>query len=405
MIRYAILAVLLVLLIAPALTLAQTATPQPPVDVRAVNLAFPDIQIDVRVHNRRGQAVTELQPQMLRILEDSQPTTGQIEVTAQIATATTPQVSVTLSDGKKEELRTRGAAIGVVFDATTLLNTGAPAGTDAITAGREAIEQFLGQTAQKAPNDPEIMSLFIPIDSPAQQAQVADFATYTPDRNALINVLRNLVPRTGKTSLYATIQQAVELTGDAALQQGRPAVVLVVSDGGDSISGESFTSIISQANERGVTIISFGVGADSVLIERGGGFQLNQLASSTGGVYVQRPDAAAATAAFDTKVTAAPDSLHTLRYRSGLRDDGRTHQIIVEVALPDGTVTSQPISLNLSGVLTSTSQLAPVNDVLMRQYLLFAVPVALLVSLLIVVAKGAFHWNSSRSLSNSDTRH
>ncbi len=398
---FLLLTVALVLCFQPALS--SVAQSSQKVDIRAVDISFPDITIDFRVKDASGRDVLDLTPRDVQVIEDGGTVISAVELGQQIADTSDPERTVNLSDGQNlETLTTTGAAIGIVFDATTVLNGGDSA--NHVAAGRQAIEQFLAQTGIQAPSNPEILSLFIPIDSPEQQVQPAELVDFTHDRNAVINYLRQMPSRSGKTNLYAAIQEAVEDTATVAQQQGRNAVVLVVSDGGDAISGDTFNAIIERANASGVRICAFGVGTDKSLNEQQGGFRLNQLASATGGVYVQRPDEAAASSAFASTVTATPASLYTLRYRTSLIDDGKRHNLVVQVTLPDGTVNSQQVEFTGSVVPNPDMQLAPLGDVLLRKYVVVAVPIALLVSLLVVAVIGGLRWNRSQSLSRGITR-
>lgn len=382
-----------------ALSQAQSAAK---VDIRAVAINFPEITIDIRVKDGRGRDVLDLDTRNVQVVEDGTTTITPLEVTQQTTDMSDPDRAISLSDGQQETLKPTGAAIGIVFDATTMLNGGAS--TDYVAAGRNAIEKFLQQTGTQAPGNPEVISLFIPIDSPEQQIQPEEFVTFTYDRNAIINHLRTFQSRSGKTNLYAAIQQAVVDTATTAQSQGRNAVVLVVSDGGDAISGDTFNAIIERANTSGVKISAFGVGTDKNLNEQQGGFRLNQLASATGGVYVQRPDDQSAANAFSSTVTATPASLYTLRYRTNLIDDGKRHHLVVQVTLPGGQVNSQQVEFTGDAPILPGMQLAPLGDVLLRQYFVIAVPVALLGSLIVVLIMGGVRWSRSQSLSKGITR-
>jgi hypothetical protein len=174
--------------------------------------------------------------------------------------------------------------------------------------------------------------------------------------------------------------------------------VLVVSDGGDAISNDRFDRTMSQAQANMVKLVTFGIGADKNLIDQKGGFRLAQLAKTTGGLYVQRPDDAAASDAFHKTVVAAPAALYTARYSTALLDDGRKHRFVIQVTLPDGQATSQPVEFTTLLDTDDVSHVIPLG-VLLRQYLVIAVPVALLVSLLIVLMMGGIRWARSQSMS------
>ncbi len=369
------------------------------VDVRAVALRFPDITVDFRVKDGGGRDVIGLEERSIQIIEDGTTIITNFKLERQTADITSPERRLNLSDGKKsEEIYATGATIGVVFDATTLLNDAKNNEHDYLVEGRHAIEQFLLQTGVQAPRDPEAISLFIPTSSPDQEVQPADLAEFTQDRNAVINYLRAMPARTGKTNLYDVIQQAVETTARVARQRGSEPLVLVVSDGGDAISKDSFDRTISQAQANMVKLVTFGIGADKNLAE--GGFRLAQLAKTTGGLYLQRPDDAAVSDAFRKTVVAASAALYTARYSTALLDDGRKHHFVVQVTLPDGQATSQPVEFTTLLDADDVSQVIPLG-VLLRQYLVIAVPVALLVSLLIVMMMGGIRWARSQSISRA----
>jgi len=404
--RYISMAVALLVLLAPRLIVHAQSPAE--VDVRAAPANFPDIVADFRVKGANGQYITGLTSSDVRIIEDGTAITN-VTWASQRADKSKPTLTVPLSDGKTEELSTTGATIGVVFDATTLLNgaQGAGTGADYLAEGREAIKQFLFQTGPQAPNNSEAIGLFIPIASSDQKVQQdvpdANAEGFTQNRNGLINTMLTTEVRTGKTNLYDAIREAVEDTASVARQRGSAAVVLVVSDGGDTISAGSFDALIQQASANKVTVIAFGVGTDRSLNEQRGGFRLNQLASTTQGVYLPHPDAAAAKNAFDTVVAATPAEIYTISYKTALIQDNKQHSFMIQVTLSDGSgqASSQPIPIVFPPA--SSQPKSGLNQALLR-YLRIAVPAALIVSLLIALLMGALRWSRSRSVGKLSTR-
>jgi hypothetical protein len=305
---------------------------------------------------------------------------------------------------------TTGASIGIVFDASQLLNgTGAGAG-DHLGAARAAIEAFLLEPGDpppprtRSPGNMERVAIFIPADQPAQALQPDGLPGFTQDRYAVINTLRqNLPVRQGKTSLNAAIQAAIDATARDAQENGGKAVVLVVSDGGDALTGDSFNSLISQASQKQVQIVAFGVGTDKAL--KNNGFRLKQLAEATGGIYLERPDANGAGSAFQRVVQSQPAAIYTVRYDTRIIDDGKSHTVVLEVVTPSGT-RSYPFPLTYAGVTTGVT-LAPLGDVLLRQYFMFAIPIAVMLSLLLTLMSGVIFWVSSASsgITRGKTRH
>jgi methylmalonyl-CoA mutase cobalamin-binding subunit len=238
------------------------------------------------------------------------------------------------------------------------------------------------------------------MDNPAtQQIQPDEFATFTHDRGGLKNYLQNMTPRTGKTQLYAAVQKAVEKTAEAALQQSSEAVVLVVSDGGDAISGDAFNEITRQAGERGVTIITFGFGTEEAL--ENNEFRLSQLAEITDGMYRREPDAQAVKEVFENVVQVTPSGFYSVRYETELLEDDSQHTVRIEV----GNVRSQEISFAPTrGANNSESDLKPLRNVLLWKYFIFALPASLLASLIITLTMGGIKVAKSRSLSRDRTR-
>ena len=97
---------------------------------------------------------------------------------------------------------------------------------------------------------------------------------------------------------------------------------------------------------------------------------------------------------------AAPAALYTARYTTALLDDGRKHRFVIQVTLPDGQATSQPVEFTTLLDTEDVSHVIPLG-ILLRQYLVIAVPVALLVSLLIVLLMGVIRWTRSQSMSRA----
>jgi hypothetical protein len=358
-------------------------------EIHATTVAFPQVTIQFSVHDATGRRVVGLGQSNIRLVEDGNPI-PQFALDSQIADTATPVQQVALSDGSTYSLAATGATIGLVFDATQLLNGSGAKARDNLSVARLAIEAFLLESGDPppvrtlAPGNLEQVGLFIPVDQPSQTLQPDGATGFTQDRYALINALRGLQPRQGKTNLYAGVQAAIDATARQAEQMGTEAVVLVVSDGGDAISGDTFNALITQATQRKVHIVAFGIGSDAAL--KSGGFRLKQLADGTGGVYLERPNAADAGAAFAQLAKPTPSAMYSLHYTTALIDDGKAHSVALQVNLPSGTVNYQ---FNLDTMHTAPpTTLQPLNDILMRQYVVIALPVALLLSLFLALITG-----------------
>jgi len=311
---------------------------------------------------------------------------------SQIADVDQPVLNVPLVSGAQYPLTAIGASIGIVFDASQLLNGSGADVRDNIGAGRQAIEAFLLEMGDpppprtKSPANPERVALFIPVEQPSQSLFPSSLPGFTQDRYAVINTLRQDLPiRQGKTSLAAAIQTAIDATARDARQNGGNAIVLVVSDGGDALTGDTFNSLIAYANQQNVKVIAFGIGTDKALSNNG--FRLKQLAESTGGIYFERPGEVEAGQAFLSLVQPQPTALYTLTYNSRIIDDGKDHSMTLEISIPGGTQ-NYTLPLRYNGMATTV--LVPLYDVLVRQYLIFALPIAILVSFVLQLAMGGF---------------
>lgn len=355
---------------------------------------FPTIEFCVRVRDAAGRDVLSLGPGQIQVIEDGAAGPPVAELRLRDAREADAAGNLAMRDGLVEPLYDTGATLGVVFDMPAVL------GAERVGLARQATEQFLLQAGGLAPFNPEAIGLYLPIAQPDEQVMPAitgaDPDGFTQDANAVINHLRTMQPRAGKaTSLYAAIQRAVEDTTRVAQRRGSAAAVLVVSDGGDRISGETFNAIIGRANGVGVRIVAFDYRND-------GSFQLNQLAGSTDGAYRQRPDDAAARDAFAQVVAATPAGLYSVRYKTALRNDGRPHRFAIRVTLPEGEATSETVEVSFDQ--PEVTPFPPLWSVLLRQYLLIALPVLLLASLLLVLITGGVRWSRGLSLDRDITR-
>lgn len=368
-------------------------------EVHAAQVRFPEITIQFSVCDATGNRIAGIDRSAIRLTEDGRPV-ADFELETIVADAQTPVQSVLLSNNNPFVLTATGASIGIVFDATQLLNGSGARTRDSIGEGRAAIEAFLLEEGDpppvrtRSPGNMEHVGLFIPADQPDQSLRPETLPDFTQDRYAVINTLRQSLPiRKGKTSLNAAIQAAIEATARDAQQRGAEAAVLVVSDGGDALTGETFNALIAQAQQRKVRIVAFGVGTDRAL--QNNGFRLKQLADATGGIYLERPSASEAGNAFLRIIEPRPAALYSVRYATRIIDDGKQHSLVLEVTAPD-RVLSYPIPLTLSSV-DSGIRLTPLGDALLRQYFAFAVPIALLLSLFLTLISGALFWFSTSS--------
>jgi len=361
------------------------------IEVLAAQVAFPKVTVQFRLCDQQSNPIVDLNRGAIRLLEDGI-TVADYTLDSQIADVDQPVLNVPLVSGAQYPLTAIGASIGIVFDASQLLNGSGADVRDNIGAGRRAIEAFLLEMGDpppprtKSPANPERVALFIPVEQPSQSLFPSSLPGFTQDRYAVINTLRQDLPiRQGKTSLAAAIQTAIDATARDARQNGGNAIVLVVSDGGDALTGDTFNSLIAYANQQNVKVIAFGIGTDKALSNNG--FRLKQLAESTGGIYFERPGEVEAGQAFLSLVQPQPTALYTLTYNSRIIDDGKDHSMTLEISIPGGTQ-NYTLPLRYNGMATTV--LVPLYDVLVRQYLIFALPIAILVSFVLQLAMGGF---------------
>lgn len=387
-------------LVAPWTTQAQSGAT---VEFLSINLeSYPEFTIDFRVRDGANRDILGVAEPDVEVIEDGAPILPPFEGFEKTETYSTtlvpladPAVPMTAT------LRGRGAAIGIVFDASALR------GVQAVAAGQMAIGHFLDQTGQQADIDPERVSLFIPGDDPEQPTQVIDF---TNDINSIRNyfIQEPAFSRAGSTNLYNTVLTAVRATDAYARQNpGRKGVVLVVSHGANQMAeGSVLTDITNLANERGITIITFGIGSDDDL-ERIG-FQLRRIADATGGAYYERPNENLdmVRLAYTSHVTVTGAGIYRLRYRTALFQDDTRHTLVLRVRLPNGEqVESRTIPIDLGSDAPNGWPL--LRTVMIENYFVFAVPIMLLAPGIVVgitlIARALFGSQSGDGLTNKKT--
>ncbi|GIV90515.1 MAG: hypothetical protein KatS3mg055_3033 [Chloroflexus sp.] len=354
----------------------------PGLNVLAARQVNRTVTMQFSVCDTNGVPINTVTGNAIRLVEDGQ-IVSDVNFQQRVADQTTPVQAVPLVDGTAVSLNAIGASIGIVFDATQLLNGTGTNVQDNIGAGRVAIEAFLLQAGDPppprtvAPGNPERIGLFIPADQPGQLLQPNDLPGFTTDRYAVVNTLRIGLPiRQGKTNLFAAVQAALQATVRDAQQRGGQAIVMVVSDGGDLLTSDAFNTLVNQAVQQNVRILAIGVGGDQALQKNG--FRLQQLAESTGGAYMQRPSEQDVGQLFERFVTAQPVTVYEVSYDTAVIDDGRPHQVVLEVTTTNGNFNyTMPIT---AGSGATTTQLRPVWDVLLRQYFLFAIPALVMIT-------------------------
>lgn len=410
--RRTLIAALVLALLVPALAAAQGA-PQAEIDSYSLKIDGRSIEVLFKVVDRDTKRdIHGVEERDLKLLEDDVAINAPLELSAfstdaanpmrDVALQTSPDGVAPVEGSNPIALSVVGATIGIVFDASTLTNaSGDP--TDYVGRGRELLVSFLEAGRTIAASDPEEIGLFVPLSVPevsGEQIRPAALPGFGQDRNAVINVLNQMSPRDGKTNLFDTLSVAVGATADRAAERGTDAYVLVVTDGGDSTSMGSYDALLAEATERRVRLLILGVGPQKRLSANAGG--LTTLAARTGGAYLGNPDAAAIADFYHTNVDVTGQSAYILRYTTSLIEDGKPHHLVIQVSGP-ASGASAPIPIAITAPPASAGDMSQA----LRGYALWAIPLAIVVSLLLTVLlliSQRLGGGGSRSLSREMTR-
>jgi hypothetical protein len=382
---------------------------QQPLQVRvlAVEVEGAQVSVDFQVQDASGRDVLSVKPQDVVIIENEHITTTKIidddHFNQQRTDEDTPTIKLTAGDGQPLELSATSATIGIVYDAVSQPRR-SEAEPDTLAEGRKIIRQFLCQTEScdqlrtKVAAKPEAIGLFIPPNvNGGQVVQPREFKDFPQELEARVNLLNYLttLKRESPTMLYGTLELAVRTTAAKAQERGGPAIVLLVSNRGDDYDQAQFDSLIKLAQESSVTIVTFRVGqaADENQVTDD---QFRKLATETGGIFEAAPDESMVGRAFDEMVTFNHTSLYTARYTTTLVPDGQTQHLRVEVRQGEQQGTSASREFVLRGKVFETKLLA---QVLVEQYFLIAIPIALLSSLLLTLLTGATRRSRSSGIS------
>jgi len=115
---------------------------------------------------------------------------------------------------------------------------------------------------------------------------VREIVSFTPDKERIANGLGNL--RHGDaTALYDAIYLGSQRLGETRQDNGRRRVLMLITDGGDTVHGVHYEQALEQAQRAGVMIYSLiviPIWADAGR-NTGGEHALIQLANDTGGKY------------------------------------------------------------------------------------------------------------------------
>lgn len=308
--------------------------------------SFPTVTVELHVSGGDGRSRIGLRRDDLQLSED-----GQAVTTADLQELPQPAV---------------GASVGIVFDAAQPLG-------DYVPAGRAAIEALLAKLTS------ESVGLFMPAASPSDLIRPLEVPTFVDaaSRNTIINYLRTMPLREGETLLYDALEQAIISTAEQAGARGSAAVVVVLSDGkGQGTTEEQVSAIQALAKAQGVRIVAIGFGTAESLGAADTGARLSALALSTDGAYfpVEQASVAQIETIYADEFPLTPVSHYRLTYSSALQRDGQPHALAI--TLRDGDQALAPAEGSFTAP-QDTTRLRPLSIVL-GEYLLFAVPIAVL---------------------------
>lgn len=115
---------------------------------------------------------------------------------------------------------------------------------------------------------------------------VREIVAFTPSHQRIAEGLNNL-RRGDATALYDAIYLASERLGETSQSNGRRRVLLLITDGGDTVHGVAYQQALEQAQRNAVIIYSLiviPIWADAGR-NTGGEHALMQLSDETGGKY------------------------------------------------------------------------------------------------------------------------
>jgi hypothetical protein len=382
-------AAIIVALLLPAMHVAAQENTQAQINVYGLKIDGRNVEVLFRVVDPVSERDLQgLDSREFEIFEDGTPVLSRFELDEVSSSADKPTLTVDLAasgvapvnGSKPVELSVVGSTIGIVYDASTLINAPGDS-TNYVEQGRTLIEAFLEAGRPVASANPENIGLFLPLSVPAVEGESirpAELAEFSQDRNAAINVLRQMAPRESKTNVFDTIAVAVRDTAETAARRGTDAYVLVVTDGGDSASAGSFDALIDEANQRGVRLLVLGMGPADRLAANAA--TLTTLAERTGGAYLGNPPVKDVQSFYNDAVAVTGQSAYLLQYETTLLDDGEEHFLTIEVdGVASGRSEAIPLFVDIGSGSTVSIELGPV----LQSYAMRAVPAAILLSLVL----------------------
>jgi Ca-activated chloride channel family protein len=151
---------------------------------------------------------------------------------------------------------------------------------------KEAAKRFVGTLLRTGPGDSDELDLMQFSDT------VRELVSFTGDRRKIDGGIAEL-HRGDATALYDAIYLASQRLDETRRDNGRRRVLVLITDGGDTVHGMRYEQALEQAERAGVTIYSLivvPIYADAGR-NTGGEHALIQLAEDTGGkfYYIEDP--------------------------------------------------------------------------------------------------------------------
>lgn len=155
-----------------------------------------------------------------------------------------------------------------------------------------------------------------------------------------------------KTALQTMLVEAMARMKLAPGNEGRPKLLLVLSDGVDQTSVEEITDVINRAESIGVTILTVKVGPESM----GDARNLQRMSAMTGGEFVAYTGPASLDPLFQAITRAR--QVYELTYRSAINVAG-AHSLRLEMAQGTNTLSSQEWTLSVAVQPPSVEIISP----------------------------------------------
>lgn len=289
-------------------------------DDQAIKLTTDLITIDVTVTDREGNFIRDLKPEEITVYEDGQ------------------QQKIDFFGANEETAMTRPLAMVFALDISGSITP------EEVLKQRDATEQFMKLVR------PE--SLFAVI---AFSSEVRVLQNFTSDPDRVSQAFQKIKDVGGSSRIFGTLDRAVSMLSRATrVRNGRKLrrVVIVVTDGFDNISPPDQAELIRRANDAEVTVYSITLPSYLMGMAKGQRsltlLDVSRVVPLTGG-----KDFSADSRDFVPVFKAIAEEIlysYTIAYYppEKSRNDGRIHQLRVEVSRPGAVVRASRTTYQLA---------------------------------------------------------